>query len=47
MSKTRLKQLRDNITNPLYMEIAINKIGSAVAEKFGKLEKPTELRKTA
>lgn len=47
MSKTRLKQLRDNITNPLYMEIAINSIGSAVAEKFGKLEKFAELKQTA
>lgn len=47
MSKTRLKQLKDNITNPLYIEIAISKIGSALAEKFGKLEKSTELKQTA
>lgn len=40
-------QIKANLRNPLYMELAIDSIGSAIAEKVDSSEKAIELKKTA
>jgi hypothetical protein len=45
MSKNKIKKIKAKLRNPQYIEIAINSIGSALAEKFGSSEKATGLNK--
>lgn len=39
------EEIKAKLRNPQYIEFAINGIGSALAEKFGSLEKATGLKK--